>query len=604
MGTVFRKIVTRSLPAGAELLEKDGNTVARWTVRGKTRTAATTIGNDGSRRLVVKSPYFHAKYRDGAGIVQTVATGARTEGGARSVLADLERQAEKVRCGILTPAESHAADAQQQPLAEHVAAFITHKTARGLHAEVIRNTERRLARIARECNFARLSDLNSDAFERWLALQTAEGMSPGNRNEYRKEIVGLGNWCVKSRRLLVNPFATVPRADAKADPRRSRRAMTEDELERLLLVARLRPLAERGRQSIRTAPDAAAGRRKRANWTLQPLTLDDLAAACDLARQRLRGNPAFLAELERRGEERALLYKFLVLTGLRKNELASLTVGQIDLEAAVPSLTLQAGDAKNRQAATLPLRSDLADDLRLWLKTKAADRQAAARNAPAVRFDSAAGKPTRRTTTRTPRPQQADLATLSPTERLLYVPDGLVRILDRDLEAAGIAKRDDRGRTLDVHALRHTCGTWLSKNGVQPRTAQSVLRHSTVELTMNVYTDPRLLDLKAAVEALPSLPLHPVELRQVANGRSVRRSAAPVAPGVAPTVDHGWQKSSKAVNASKTADASNAAGVVAASRFPGTPKTPLTPADNGLTGVETIGIEPTTPALQRQCSPN
>ena len=33
------------------------------------------------------------------------------------------------------------------------------------------------------------------------------------------------------------------------------------------------------------------------------------------------------------------------------------------------------------------------------------------------------------------------------------MPAGLVRILDRDLAAAGIPKRDDRGRTLDVHSV-------------------------------------------------------------------------------------------------------------------------------------------------------
>ena len=30
---------------------------------------------------------------------------------------------------------------------------------------------------------------------------------------------------------------------------------------------------------------------------------------------------------------------------------------------------------------------------------------------------------------------------------------------------AGIAKHDERGRTVDLHALRHTFGTHLSKNG-------------------------------------------------------------------------------------------------------------------------------------------
>jgi len=31
------------------------------------------------------------------------------------------------------------------------------------------------------------------------------------------------------------------------------------------------------------------------------------------------------------------------------------------------------------------------------------------------------------------------------------------------------------------------------------------MRHSTIDLTMNVYTDPRLLDVAGAAEALPGL---------------------------------------------------------------------------------------------------
>ncbi len=42
---------------------------------------------------------------------------------------------------------------------------------------------------------------------------------------------------------------------------------------------------------------------------------------------------------------------------------------------------------------------------------------------------------------------------------------------------------------------RRTGGTLLSKRGVAPRTAQAAMRHSTIDLTMNVYTDPKLLDL-------------------------------------------------------------------------------------------------------------
>ena len=33
------------------------------------------------------------------------------------------------------------------------------------------------------------------------------------------------------------------------------------------------------------------------------------------------------------------------------------------------------------------------------------------------------------------------------------------------------------------------------------------MRHSDIRLTMGVYTDPKLLDVRGAVEALPALPL-------------------------------------------------------------------------------------------------
>ena len=99
-----------------------------------------------------------------------------------------------------------------------------------------------------------------------------------------------------------------------------------------------------------------------------------------------------------------------------------------------------------------------------------------------------------------------------------------MRVFDRDLLGAGIArhvtdenckmridKRDDRRRTIDVHALRHTFGTHLSKAGVSPRTAQAGMRHSKPELTANIYTDPKLLNIAGAINALPALT-HPGEV--------------------------------------------------------------------------------------------
>ncbi len=63
---------------------------------------------------------------------------------------------------------------------------------------------------------------------------------------------------------------------------------------------------------------------------------------------------------------------------------------------------------------------------------------------------------------------------------------------------------DDRERTVDLHALRDTFGTHLSKVGVPPRVATAAMRHSDIRLTMNIYSNPVLLGVGAAVDTLPA----------------------------------------------------------------------------------------------------
>ncbi|MDY6913924.1 MAG: hypothetical protein SVT52_05660 [Planctomycetota bacterium] len=56
----------------------------------------------------------------------------------------------------------------------------------------------------------------------------------------------------------------------------------------------------------------------------------------------------------------------------------------------------------------------------------------------------------------------------------------------------------------EVRGLLAPLGTHLSKAGVTPRVAMAAMRHSSLDLTMNIYTDPVLLDVGAAVDALPT----------------------------------------------------------------------------------------------------
>src|SRR5262245_57086310 len=148
MGTVFKKQVTRPLPAGAELFIRKGKSFARWKdKRGRTRTAPVTVGKGGANRLLTESPYYVAKYRDGAGFVQTVATGCRDEQAARYVLADLERRAELVRAGVITTAEAAIGRHQATPLDEHLAAYDEHLRAKGVSRMHRENYGRFLRRL-------------------------------------------------------------------------------------------------------------------------------------------------------------------------------------------------------------------------------------------------------------------------------------------------------------------------------------------------------------------------------------------------------------------------------------------------------------------------
>ncbi len=272
-----------------------------------------------------------------------------------------------------------------------------------------------------------------------------------------------------------------------------------------------------------------AGRTKRkrgASWTYKPLTFDELPAAVERARHRLKESPEFIAQRERLGIERALIYKLAVTTGLRKSELASLTIGQLDLDEDFPHVTLNAADEKNRQGNSIPLRRDVADELRQWVSSIEAGNQ---RNTLSILNQGASNT--------------------SPTSKLFNVPEDLSKVFERDRVVAGIAKRDDRGRTVDVHALRHTFGTMLSKAGVPLRTAQAAMRHSDPKLTANVYTDPRLLDVQGAIEALPefSSTSEPYEHRQrMAAGAETLASPA-VTPTVTPNADFSGALQSTAV---------------------------------------------------------
>lgn len=225
--------------------------------------------------------------------------------------------------------------------------------------------------------------------------------------------------------------------------------------------------------------EAIDKRRERRAMTEEEVAAFLEAAAVRPLEQRLLAwptmNEASRARYRAEGRERVLVYQTLLQTGLRWGELRSISIGQACLTETPPYLLLHARSEKNRQGAMIALREDLHAAITAHLERITEDR-------PGWMSDE------------------------QWTARPLFSmgPSGL-RGLNQDLAWANLEKRDVNGKVLDVHALRHTFGTMLAKSGVSLVIAQRAMRHSTPDLTANLYTHLETADVRDACESLPSI---------------------------------------------------------------------------------------------------
>ena len=78
----------------------------------------------------------------------------------------------------------------------------------------------------------------------------------------------------------------------------------------------------------------------------------------------------------------------------------------------------------------------------------------------------------------------------TPSVKVFNLPSkyNMADMLRADCKAAGINYEDDGQPKIDFHSLRHTTGSLLAASGVHPKIAQSIMRHSDINLTMSRYT--------------------------------------------------------------------------------------------------------------------
>ena len=171
-----------------------------------------------------------------------------------------------------------------------------------------------------------------------------------------------------------------------------------------------------------------------------------------------------------------------------------------------------------------------------------------------------------------------------------------------DLTDAGIEYVDDADRFRDFHALRHTTGSWLAANGVHPKVAQAIMRHSDINLTMSRYAHALKGQEAEAVRRLPDLSL-PESQAQKATGTDGRRKSTPqLTPKSTPTAFSACSRLSANGTIETFGLTESAIHKHSEMAELGITSERLAPAVIGDREKPTVGFEPTTPGLQNQSS--
>ncbi len=375
---------------------------------------------------------WYIKYRDADGIEHRV-KGFVDKEATRQRAAELERNAARIAVGLVDRYAEH----RRRPLSEHLEDFRRFLLGKGDTKEHVRSTVRNVGRVLKECGFSKIGDLSSLRLQEWLRELKDSGLSPRTCNAHLIGAKSFTRWLLRERRAAEDPFAYVSSLNQNVDIRCKRRSLTSEEFEKLITAA------ETGKAFRRVS-----------------------------------------------GPDRAMLYLVAGYTGLRASELASLTPTSFDLESHLATVTVEAGHSKRRKRDVLPLRQDLADRLRDWLRGRSNDKPL------------------------WPKPALKEGALL----------------VQRDLARAGIAYCDEAGCVFDLHALRHHFISTLAQSGVHPKTAQILARHSSIVLTMDRYSHVSLGDTARALEGLPALP----GAGETGNEREVSSKGSEHAPQHAP----------------------------------------------------------------------
>lgn len=396
MATVYKRTRKKRIPQGAEIVEARGKRYAVWTSRGgrKRRAPLTADG----RAVEIEDANYTVSWWTWNGKRRKLSGGPDKDAakalGAR--MEDLERQR---RRGMIDPRQERLAGDALRPLESHLADFEAHLRAGKPTEKHVRSTLKFIREVAAAAGFVRLGDLSADAVNHYASELTKKKLAARTVHARLTAIKSLTRWLTKEGKLPQDPLASVQKPNPKTDRRRERRMLLPDEWEWLRTVT----LAEGAERFGMLAP------------------------------------------------ERVLLYATAIQTGLRSNELRSLTRGRLFLGGDLPYITCKAGSTKNRKEARQYVQADVAKGMREHISTKAPA-------APVFTMPHEADVAEMlRTDLEAARQEWLKAAKQNPEERLRREQSDFLMAVNHE------------GEGLDFHGLRHTCGAWAAMSGPTPR---------------------------------------------------------------------------------------------------------------------------------------
>ena len=351
---------------------------------------------------------WYARYRDAHGKqIETKCGPDRSM--ALRIANGLESQVRAIKTGTADPREAGWAEAERKPLTDHVHDWHAGLIARERNSNYADLARDRVLRLIETTRAQRISQLTLSAVQIAVGeLRSLPGRS-GNMGlsdrtvfHHVRNIKGFTKWLWKDMRVREDPLSHL--SPPTVMTKRTRNALEPDAAAGLIATTRTQP----------------------SRWGMM-------------------------------GEDRSILYAIAVGTGFRAKECQSLTPEDFDLGADQPTITCRAAYTKNHHEAVQPIRPELADFLRPWVRGKA-----------------------------------------SACPLFSFRIDNAARMVREDMEAAGIAQPED----YDFHCLRHTYVSMLVQSEVSIKTVQALARHADPAMTLGIYTHVGIHDLARGLDGL------------------------------------------------------------------------------------------------------